>query len=73
MISNLIDELLTRVEQETGGLNKSRLKALLESRLAKLDLVSRAEFEAQQAVLARTRQKLDELEQTLSELDKQLK
>lgn len=38
----------------------------------KLDLVTREEFDAQQAVLARTREKLDALETEVAQLEKLL-
>jgi ubiquinone biosynthesis accessory factor UbiK len=45
------------------------LRATLEAGLAKLDLVTREEFEVQAAVLARTRAKLQALEAQVSELE----
>lgn len=48
----------------------SQLKAVIESGLKKLNLVTREEFDAQQAVLLRTRTKLDALEQQIAELEK---
>ncbi len=44
-------------------------RAVLQTGLDKLDLVTREEFEVQQAVLARTRQKLEALEQRLAGLE----
>lgn len=44
-------------------------KSVLQSGIARLDLVTREEFEVQQAVLARTRQKLEALESRLQELE----
>lgn len=38
--------------------------------IRKLDLVTREEFEVQEAVLARTREKLEALEKKLEELEK---
>ncbi len=49
-------------------LSQSQLRAMLEAILRKLQLVTREEFDAQQAVLLRTRLKLEELERELSEL-----
>lgn len=46
--------------------------AILQSALARLDLVSREEFEVQKAVLAKTRQKLEALEQRVAEIEKQI-
>jgi BMFP domain-containing protein YqiC len=42
---------------------------MLQNTFAKLDLVTRDEFEAQQAVLMRTREKLEQLEQRLAALE----
>jgi BMFP domain-containing protein YqiC len=43
-------------------------KSLLRSALGKLDVVSREEFDAQTAVLQRTRQRLETLEQQIEAL-----
>jgi BMFP domain-containing protein YqiC len=40
--------------------------------LARLDLVTREEFEVQKAVLAKTRQKLEALEQRITEMEQQM-
>ena len=47
-------------------------QALLQSALGRLDLVTREQFDAQAAVLARTRAKLDELERELKRLNEEL-
>ena len=44
-------------------------KSLLQSALARMDLVTREEFDVQTAVLARTREKLEALEARLDELE----
>ena len=46
--------------------------AILQSALARLDLVSREEFEVQKAVLAKTRQKLETLEQRVAEMEQHI-
>jgi ubiquinone biosynthesis accessory factor UbiK len=46
--------------------------AILQSALARLDLVSREEFEVQKAVLAKTRQKLEALEQRVVEMEEKI-
>ena len=48
------------------------LRASLESGLARLDLVTREEFEVQSAVLARSREKLATLERRIAELEQLL-
>ena len=45
-------------------------RSVLKSGLDKLDLVTREEFEVQEAVLAKTREKLEALEARLKELEK---
>jgi BMFP domain-containing protein YqiC len=48
------------------------LRALIQSGLAKMDVVTRDEFAAQAAILESTRSKLDTLEKQLAELTRQL-
>ena len=48
------------------------LRASLEAGLARLDLVTREEFDVQSAVLARGREKLAELERRVAELERAL-
>ncbi|MDI9237909.1 accessory factor UbiK family protein [Lysobacter sp. LF1] len=76
---NPIDDLARRLSSLVPpGLRESReelqqnFKAVLQSGLAKLDLVTREEFEVQRAVLLRTREKLEELQRTVAELEAQL-
>ena len=45
-------------------------RSVLKTGIGKLDLVTREEFEVQEAVLARTREKLEALEERLKELKK---
>lgn len=58
-----------RVLQEDIDRN---LRASLEAGIARLDLVTREEFDVQSAVLARTREKLTALERRVAELERQL-
>ncbi|MCQ8181966.1 accessory factor UbiK family protein [Methylomonas sp. SURF-1] len=51
---------------------EKNVHALLQSGLAKLDLVSREEFEVQKSVLAKTRARLEELEKRVAELEQRL-
>jgi ubiquinone biosynthesis accessory factor UbiK len=74
-----IDELARRLSSLVPpGLREGRedlqenFKAVLQSGLAKLDLVTREEFDVQRAVLARTREQLETLRKTLDALEAQL-
>lgn len=48
---------------------EKNIRALLRANFAKLDLVTREEFDAQSTVLARTRTRLEQLEQRLAEME----
>lgn len=49
---------------------ETNFRSVLAAGLSKLDLVTREEFEVQEAVLARTREKLEALEARLEEMEK---
>ncbi|GGX76248.1 accessory factor UbiK family protein [Saccharospirillum salsuginis] len=51
---------------------RQNMRSLIQAQLSKLDVVSREEFEAQQAVLQRTRTQLEQLEEQLKELENRL-
>jgi BMFP domain-containing protein YqiC len=76
---NHIDDLARRLSQLVPpGLRDSQeelqqtFKSTLQAGLARLDLVTREEFDVQQAVLLRTREKLEALERTVAMLEAQL-
>lgn len=48
---------------------QQNFKAVLQAGLSRLDLVTREEFEVQRAVLRQTREKVEALQRTLSELE----
>jgi len=52
---------------------QKNIHTLLQGTLAKLDLVTREEFDAQSQVLTRTREKLQQLEQLVLELEEKKK
>lgn len=73
----LIDGLTEQFSQLLSGeaklpgqaVMKEQVGAILQGTFDRLDLVSRAEFDAQRAVLLRTREKVEQLEQQLAELE----
>ena len=74
-----IDDLARRLNDLVPpGLKDARadleqnMKATLQAGLARLDLVTREEFDVQRAVLMRTREKLDSLERAVQILEAQL-
>ncbi|MEX0624103.1 accessory factor UbiK family protein [Saccharospirillum sp.] len=71
-ISRQASELFSQGQQARGELRQN-MRSLVQAQLSKLDVVSREEFEAQQAVLQRTREQLAELEKQLADLENRLK
>ena len=70
-LDDLAGRLAEAVPQNLKAIGEDlehNFKSLLQSGLAKLDLVTRDEFDVQVAVLARTREKLEALEARLREL-----
>ncbi len=67
-LSGLVPPALREGREEM----QDNFKAALQSGLAKLDLVTREEFDVQRAVLVRTRQQLDDLRMLVERLEAQL-
>ncbi|MES1924583.1 accessory factor UbiK family protein [Salinisphaera sp. T31B1] len=73
-----IEDIATRLSQalppQVGPLRDelhANFRAILQSQLARLELVPREEFEAARAMLAHTRAKLDDMEQRMAMLEAQ--
>ena len=74
-IDNLARKLAESVPEGLRSMREdleTNFRGVLQSGISKLDLVTREEFEVQEAVLARTREKLERLEKKLEELEKNL-
>ncbi|HKU70043.1 MAG TPA: accessory factor UbiK family protein [Burkholderiales bacterium] len=65
-LSAAVPESLSAVRRDL----ESNFKAILQSGLSKLDLVSRQEFDVQAGVLRRTREKLEALEARVAQMEK---
>ena len=65
-------ERLTRTDDPVFEQIDRNAKSLLQSALTRLDVVSREEFDAQTAVLKRTRERLEALEAKIASLDETL-
>ena len=77
MKAELLDKIASQIsallpEQATQDM-KHNIQQVLARQLNKLDVVSRDEFDAQQAVLLRTREKLDALEKQVAARESQIK
>ena len=76
---NHIDDIARRLSErvppglrESGEELQASFRAVLRSGLARLDLVTREEFEVQRAVLLRTREKLEQLQGRVLDLETRL-
>ncbi len=67
-LSGLVPPALREGREEM----QENFKSALQAGLAKLDLVTREEFDVQRAVLARTRDRLDELRTLVEQLETRL-
>ncbi|WP_298776375.1 accessory factor UbiK family protein [uncultured Shewanella sp.] len=71
MAKQLTDNLPSGLKQFAGEFEE-RTKQVLQNQLMKLDLVSREEFEVQQHVLVKTREKLTALQEQVDALEQKL-
>lgn len=76
MVTNrILEEISGKLSQafadSPAGEVEKNIRAVLQSAFARLDLVTRGEFDIQQQVLLRTREKLERLEAAVAELEKQ--
>ena len=68
-----LDELQSRIDALIAATPaadiQKNLKAMLTQQFARLDLVTREEFDTQRRVLARSREKIEALEKRVTELE----
>jgi len=70
-IEQLAKSLTSQLPDGLGNIKddvEKNFKSILQQQFAKLDLVTREEFDTQNAVLLRTREKLEALEKQLDQL-----
>ena len=76
MITGLIDQITAAIGRVLpAGFpreSEGQLRASLQSVFDRLDLVTREELEVQEAVLSRTRARVEELEKKIAELEAKL-
>lgn len=72
-LNELQDRIHQVLQQSPAKDIEKNLRSMLNQGFSKLDLLTREEFEIQTEVLARTRAKLEALEQRVAELEARLK
>ncbi len=73
LLSDLQQSIQQVLQRSPARDVEKNLKAMLSQGFAKLDLLTREEFEIQSEVFARTRAKLEALEARVAELESRLK
>jgi len=71
-IDDLAHQISAAIPAGVKGMQEDvqkNIHTLLQGALTRLDLVSREEFDAQSQVLARTRQKLEQLEEVVTAME----
>lgn len=72
LVNRIVELVSERLPPELGEMGhdlRHNLSTLIKESLGKMDVVTREEFDVQSKVLARTRQKLEDLEQQLIALE----
>ena len=67
-ITKILPEDLNMLKEDL----EKNLRATLNATFSKMEIVTREEFDIQASLLSRTREKLEALQEKLSELEKQL-
>jgi len=70
-LSEQVNDLFDHGKQTTHDI-RVNVRSLIQSQLAKLDVVTREEFDTQQSVLEKTRAQIDQLEKQISILEEKL-
>ena len=71
-LHKLLESLQSALPSDLTADVKSNIEAVFKSNLEKLDLVTREQFDVQEKVLTRTRERLASLENDLAELEAKL-
>ncbi|MEE3320280.1 MAG: accessory factor UbiK family protein [Pseudomonadota bacterium] len=72
-IDRLMADISRRLPTDLGGLRSEverNVRSVLAETVSRMDLITREEFDIQQQVLMRTREKLEALEKQVAELEK---
>ncbi|WP_070964787.1 ubiquinone biosynthesis accessory factor UbiK [Vibrio sonorensis] len=71
-IAKQIHDSMPQPVKELGADVDQKVRQVIQGQLNKLDVVSREEFDVQTQVLMRTRQKLNDMEKKLAEIEEKL-
>ena len=72
LVNRILEMVQDRLPQDIGELGQDlrhNLSSVIKESLSRMDLVTREEFDIQTKVLARTRQRLEDLKKQVSELE----
>lgn len=75
LVNRILELVQERLPQDIGELGQDlrhNVSSVIKESLARMDLVTREEFEVQSKVLARTRQRVEDLEKRVMQLEQLL-
>ncbi|MCH2190349.1 MAG: accessory factor UbiK family protein [Gammaproteobacteria bacterium] len=72
LVKRVVDTAKAALPESVSADLRENLKAAIEDVIRDLETVTREELEVQKAVLAKTRDKVDRMEQTITELERRL-
>ena len=72
LIARIMDTAKAAVPESLSNEVRENVRAAIQEVISDLDVVTREELEVQQAVLAKTRAKVDDMERIISELEAKL-
>lgn len=72
MLKELTEKLIGTLPSDIGDEVRNNLKSVVNQQFEKMELVTREQLAVQQKILARTREKVGELEQALADLEQRL-
>lgn len=75
LVNRILELVQERLPQDIGELGQDlrhNVSSVIKESLARMDLVTREEFEVQSKVLARTRQRVEDLEKQVTQLEQLL-
>jgi len=73
LVARIMETAKAAVPESLSNDVRENVRAAIQEVISDLDVVTREELETQQAVLAKTRAKVDDMERIISELEAKLK
>ncbi|MGB5705209.1 MAG: accessory factor UbiK family protein [Arenicellales bacterium] len=73
MLNQLVDSILNLLPSEAREEQKKNIEAVIQGHFEQMNLATREQLEIQEKILRRTRERVNQLEQQIEELEKHQK